>query len=81
MQHGAQNLLHCVILQTDTHALCEDIFSKIRFNKILGVTYREDPLWVAFGPHVGVMDLLQDHPRLVMFPILDEKNKKHKCTC
>lgn len=33
--------------------------------------YREDPLWVALGPHVGVMDLLQDHPGLVVLPVLE----------
>lgn len=35
------------------------------------LTYREDPLWVALGPHVGVVDLLQDHPRLIVFPVLE----------
>lgn len=35
--------------------------------------YGEDPLWVALGPHVGVMDLFENHPRLVVFPILEEK--------
>lgn len=35
--------------------------------------YGEDPLWVALGPHVGVVDLLENHPRLVVFPVLQEK--------
>lgn len=79
MQRRAQNLLHCISPQTHTHAPCEDILSctqtrvTIRFSS---VTYREDPLWVALGPHVGVVDLLKDHPRLVMFPILEEKKKE-----
>ena len=34
------------------------------------MAYREDPLWVSLGPHVGVMNLLQDHPSLVMFTVL-----------
>lgn len=72
MQHRAQNLLHCISLQTDTQALCEDEVT-VRF---LSVTYREDPLWVALGPHVGVVNLLQDHPCLVVFPILEKRNKK-----
>lgn len=39
-------------------------------SKVLAGTYREDPLWVALGPHVGVMNLFQDHPSFVMFPVL-----------
>lgn len=34
------------------------------------VTYRKDPLWVPFCPHVGVMDLFEDHPGLIVFTIL-----------
>lgn len=41
---------------------------------VLRVTYREDPLWVALGPHVGVMDLFENHPGLVVFPILEGQN-------
>lgn len=39
------------------------------FEQVSG-TYREDPLWVALGPHVGVMNLFQDHPGFVVFPVL-----------
>lgn len=41
---------------------------------LTGVTYREDSLWVALGPHVGVMDLLQNHPCLIMFPVLKRQH-------
>lgn len=33
-------------------------------------THREDLFWLSFGSPVGVMDLLQDHPCLIMFGIL-----------
>lgn len=39
------------------------------------MTYREDPLGVTLGPHVGVVNLLQDHPRLVVLPVLGEEHK------
>ena len=41
------------------------------------MAYGEDPLWVALGPHVGVMNLLQDHPRLVVFTVLAKDNDNH----
>lgn len=66
MQHRAVNQLHC----RQTHC----VKTHCRHTKD-SVTYREDPLWVALGPHVGVMDLLQNHPRLVMLSVLEERNK------
>ena len=38
-------------------------------------THREDSLRVALGPHVGIMDLLEDHPAFIMLPIL--QTNKH----
>jgi len=35
-----------------------------------GCTHRENPLGVSLSPHVGVMDLLQNHPSFIMFPVL-----------
>lgn len=75
MQHRALNLLHSISPQTanyyDDVIFC--INAKVLAWKklnILSVTYREDPLGVTLGPHVGVVNLLQNHPRLVMFAIL-----------
>lgn len=42
---------------------------------VKAAAYREDPLGVTLGPHVGVVDLLQDHPRLVVLPILPRKTR------
>lgn len=45
-----------------------------------GGPYREDPLGVALGPHVGVVDLLQHHPSLVMLAILQGRAQAHPRT-
>lgn len=42
------------------------------------VTHRKDPLWVTFCPHVGIMDLFEDHPGLVVFPILENIQKVYE---
>lgn len=74
MQRRAQNLLHRISPQADTARLCEDVFFPANRQKwFLRATHREHPLWVALGPHVGVVDLLQNHPRLIVFPILEER--------
>lgn len=77
MQRRAQNLLHRISPQADTARLCEGVFLSCKQTKVttgfLSATHREHPLWVALGPHVGVVDLLQNHPRLVVFPILEER--------
>lgn len=36
----------------------------------VGVTHGKHSLWVSLRPHVGVVDLLQDHPALVVFAVL-----------
>lgn len=42
------------------------------------VAYREDSLRMPLGSHVGVMDLLQYHPGLIMLPILEpQKQSPH----
>lgn len=70
------DLLSCTFMQRRAAALHQPQTSS---RGHLWVTYGEDSLWVALSSHVGVVDLLQDHPRLVMFPILEEKNDtKHQ---
>lgn len=64
--YAAADLQHCTALKCAVHPadwLC-----------LCFAPYREDSLWVAFGPHVGVMDLLQDHPGLVVFPVLERED-------
>lgn len=39
-------------------------------------THREHLLWGPFGPHVGVMDLLQNHPGFIMLAHLIKPRKK-----
>lgn len=39
------------------------------------VAYREDSLRMPLGAHVGVMDLLQYHPGLIMLPILEPQKQ------
>lgn len=36
----------------------------------VAVTHGKHSLWVSLRPHVGVVDLLQDHPALVVFAVL-----------
>lgn len=42
-------------------------------------THRKHPLWVSLCPHVGVVNLLQDHPAFVMFAILCAEKKGIVC--
>lgn len=58
-----------VKLIRNMHAKQEDVVLFI----VESVTHRKDPLWVTFCPHVGVMDLFEDHPCLIVFPILEAK--------
>lgn len=39
------------------------------------VAYREDSLRMALGSHVGVMNLLQHHPGLIMLPVLEPQTQ------
>lgn len=43
-------------------------------------THSEDFFRLSFGPPVGVMNLLQDHPRLVVFGILLHKHRHMQAT-
>lgn len=39
-------------------------------NRSCGLTHRKHSLWVSLCSHVGVMNLLQNHPAFVVFAIL-----------
>lgn len=43
-------------------------------------TYREHLLGGPLSPHVGVMDLLENHPGFIMFAHLESQRQRHECS-